>query len=360
MLKEAGTIVRHGLATQVIILSAGESGQSREEMLSNRIRVHRIVTFLGGRSKFSRILFYFEFYLRASWYGMKLKPQILNCHSLMMLPVAVLIKQFTSARLIYDPHELETERLGLNGLARKISKIVERKLISACQAVVVVSPSIQCWYKKEYPGKIVTLVRNVPRFTPVVRRNLFREKLGIPHDKLIFLSQGLLNEGRSINLYLEVFSRATHHHLVIMGYGPLEFRVKEAANSHPNIHFFPAVRPDEVLTYTQSADVGLSLIENYCLSYYYSLPNKFFEYIMAEVPPIVSDFPDMAEIVSTYRVGWAINVGREDLYDAIQMLTRLVVDEHRTRMDKARQQLCWENEEHALISVFKNLLTVKS
>jgi hypothetical protein len=57
MLKEAGTIVRHGLATQVIILSAGESGQSREEMLSNRIRVHRIVTFLGGRAKFSRILF---------------------------------------------------------------------------------------------------------------------------------------------------------------------------------------------------------------------------------------------------------------------------------------------------------------
>ena len=68
--------------------------------------------------------------------------------------------------------------------------------------------------------------------------------------------------------------------LVFMGYGEFEKTIKEYAGKNKNIHFYPAVPLEKVLDYTQHADVGLSLIERVCLSYYLCLPNKVFEYIL--------------------------------------------------------------------------------
>ena len=355
MLKEANTIVRHQLASRVIIMSAWESGQPRIERITDKILVHRIKTLFTGRSKVGKALFYFEFYFRAVRYGLRIKPRALNCHSLMMLPIAVVVKKFRSTKLIYDPHELETERLGLSGLAQHISKWVERKLVRHCDAIIVVSPSIKRWYESSYPGLPVSLVRNVPVLTTSTTSTLLRETLGIPEGQLIFLYQGLVNEGRSIDLYLDVFAKIQAHHLVIMGYGPLEDHVRQFADRHANIHFHPAVPPNKVLAYTQSADVGLSLIENCCLSYYYSLPNKFFEYIMAEVPPIVSNFPDMSGIVNQHGIGWSINVSADDLYSLINRLSMSEIIFQKKKISEVKNQLCWENEEPALISVFKSL-----
>jgi glycosyltransferase involved in cell wall biosynthesis len=97
--------------------------------------------------------------------------------------------------------------------------------------------------------------------------------------------------------------------------------VRKYASDFPNIHFHPAIKPSEILSYTCSADVGLSIIENSCLSYYYSLPNKFFEYIAAGVPVIASDFPDMSAIVNEHKVGWTVDVNEEALSNLIAKLT---------------------------------------
>jgi len=48
---------------------------------------------------------------------------------------------------------------------------------------------------------------------------------------------------------------------------------------------------------TASVDIGVSLIENLSTSYYYALPNKLFEYIMADVPVVVSNLPQMKKLL---------------------------------------------------------------
>ena len=50
------------------------------------------------------------------------------------------------------------------------------------------------------------------------------------------------------------------------------------------IRLHPAVRPQILAEYTASADVGMCLIEDTCLSYRYCMPNKLFEYFAAGVP----------------------------------------------------------------------------
>lgn len=357
ILKETNSIIKLNLASRIIILSAGEKGQLKDEPVTERIKVHRIIPFLNifSDSKISKALFYVEFYIRALFFGVRQKINVINCHSLMMLPLAVFLKRIKYAKLIYDPHELETERLGLHGLGQKVSKWVERNLILACDATIVVSESILKWYSSSYQLQNIFLIRNTPHYFKTSKGNILRKKLGIPDEPLIFLYQGLINEGRSIELYLSAFSKMNDHHLVIMGYGPLEPTVKHYAAKFSNIHFQPAVKPSEVLEYTQSADIGLSLIENCCLSYYYSLPNKFFEYIMAEVPLVVSNFPDMANLVKSLDIGWAVEVTEEGLFIAIKSITRDHLIVKKEKLKNVKNQFTWEIEEMTLIKIFDGL-----
>ncbi len=94
-------------------------------------------------------------------------------------------------------------------------------------------------------------------------------------------------------------------HFVILGEG--EYRKKfeaEANNSNcsDRIHFLGAVNHTELLTYTASADIGLALIENISISYYYALPNKLFEYIMAGIPILASNLPQMKKVIDDYKL----------------------------------------------------------
>ena len=50
-------------------------------------------------------------------------------------------------------------------------------------------------------------------------------------------------------------------------------------------------------------DLGLSLEEDVCLAYRFALPNKIFDYIHAEIPVLVSNLPEMANIVNKYKIG---------------------------------------------------------
>ena len=144
-----------------------------------------------------------------------------------------------------------------------------------------------------------------------------------------------------------------------MGYGVLQETIRSYERLYPNIHFLHAVPPENVLEYTMGADVGLSLIENVCMSYYFCLPNKMFEYFSSGIPCIVSNFPDMKSVVEQYRCGWAIDVNELAIDHLIHRLTRDEIDTFRHNVRLARKHFSWKAEEAKLIGVYNSLLIGK-
>jgi len=144
-----------------------------------------------------------------------------------------------------------------------------------------------------------------------------------------------------------------------MGYGELEKIIKEYEGKYSNIHFQPAVKPEQVILYTRSADVGLAVFKNACLSYYYSLPNKLFEYILSGIPLIVSDFPEMAKFVDDKLCGWKVIPEDGALYDLIANITLDDAQIKKMNVRKIMNNYEWGFEGNTLLSLYKKLINVE-
>jgi glycosyltransferase involved in cell wall biosynthesis len=290
---------------------------------------------------------------------LNLKPYCINVHGLSTLALGVTLKRRLGCRLIYDTHELESRALAVRGIRRIYSEPLERALIRHCDAVVCVSDGIADWYTAHYGITRPLVVRNVPdrRWNSPSRpvENL-RLRCNVPSKALLFLYQGGLAAGRQVERFIEVFKQLPpDRQIVFMGSGELEGAVQRASATYTNIHYHPPVPAHEVLSYTAQADVGLVGVENRCLSYYFSLPNKLFECLVAGVPVVVPDFPEMQRVVDKYRCGWIWSGGTDALTALLKRLSGEDVGSKHQRALGAGKDLSWENEEHGLLKLYLRL-----
>jgi glycosyltransferase involved in cell wall biosynthesis len=131
--------------------------------------------------------------------------------------------------------------------------------------------------------------------------------------------------------------------------------IKTLSHKKSNIHFIPAVPPSEVRNYTASADVGIHLIQNTCLNHYYCSPNKVFEYLMYGIPQIVSDFPEIRNIIYQGECGWLVIPEKKNLLLLLKNITRAEVMEKTKAVLERRNELGWEKEEASLVEVYGRL-----
>jgi len=288
------------------------------------------------------------------------KYSILHCNDLNTLPIGVIVKKLfnKNVKIVYDAHEYETEMNGLQGTQKTVTKFLERTLIKHVDKVITVSDAIADEYVRLYNIEKPSLVLNTPPYKRIEKKNIFRETFNISKEKIIFLYQGGLSKGRGIEILLDTFKIMNNNQSVIvfMGYGSLESSIIQAQESNDNIYFHKAVSPEILLAYTSSADFGISTIEDTCLSYRYCLPNKMFEYLMAELPVIVSNLPEMRKLVENNNIGTVAEQNTpEGLKKAIDKAITLDKVELQKNIQKVKEVYNWEEQEKVLLKVYKDL-----
>jgi glycosyltransferase involved in cell wall biosynthesis len=238
-----------------------------------------------------------------------LPVSVINCHSVASLPACIALKRSTGARLVYDTHELETEASAAVGVRRPVYKAIERLGLKFVDHTFTVSESIEDWYRRTYGLTRIDTIYNYPsqeQANSEDNRDYFRRRYGTPDTATIYLYQGVLGEGRGIEAVVEAFrtSLVSDGLLVLLGYGPLEDRARDWARECERIVYHPAVSPREVAALTGAADVGLVPTPgSRCLSYYYSAPNKMFQYWRAGIPVIATDLPEHRRFLDRYHAG---------------------------------------------------------
>lgn len=360
ILKTTKSIADSGLIDKVIIVGIWENGVKEYEQLDNKRVLLRVPlkTRVFPSGWIWKVLQHIEWALKIFFKFKKEGIKSVHCHSLSTLPIAVLFKIFAQSKVVYNAHELETEK-GKRGLRHRASQLLERLLIHYTDLIIVVSDSIAEWYKNQYSLKQVYIIKNFPYQENNINEpnNILKDTFSIQGNEILYIYQGVLSKGRSIEILLNVFSRIDKKkHIVFMGYGELEDTVRKYEMKFSNIHFYPAVKPEEILNYTKSADVGICLFENVCLSYYYAQPNKLFEYIACGLPVIVSDFPDMGKIIDKNKCGWKIAINERAIKELIENTSIEEIEDKRKSVLKCKDNFVWDKEEKKLLKIYYSLV----
>jgi len=261
-------------------------------------------------------------------------------------------------RHLHDCHEYfrgVPELVGRKTVTRAW-KWLEDRFFPQLSCVVAVNNSVAALYSAEY-GNLIEVIRNVP----------FRKPLSGPGDKAslnirdgqkIILYQGAVNVDRGLEeAILAMKYLVTDAVLVIAGVGDITAKLNSLtreAGLTEKVRFLGQVPFQELSGYTLMADLGLSIEKDVSINYHFCLPNKFLDYIQANVPVLVSPFPEMKAIVDEYRIGEFIE-NHDPAMLAATIDSMLGNPEkmaiYKANLLKAAEELCWENEEPKLLKL---------
>jgi glycosyltransferase involved in cell wall biosynthesis len=307
-------------------------------------------------------MFYLEYNIRLFFFFLFLRKYDAICAvDLDTLLATSLASSIRRKKLIYDAHEYFTELPELVGRpsVKKIWAGIGRFCIPKCDLAYTVCSSLATEFAKKYHIEF-GVIRNLPVSQHV--RQHFPINMSEPY---IILYQGMLNDGRGLEEMLEAMQHfeADNVQLWIAGEGDLSEALRNKAtvmNLGEKVKFLGFVSPDELKSITQKADIGINLLQNKGLNYYYSLANKFFDYVMAEKPSICMDFPEYRLHCQEFETAVLIpDLNKDSIINAIESLCQNDAQHQKIRENcqKAKLVWNWENEEKKLITMYHNLFS---
>ena len=364
VIRECKSLTKKGY--DVTVIAYWLEGLSVEER-ENGYKIIRIPLLTKSWSKHPiiQIIKYLEFLIKSLLITKKIKPDICHGHDPDGLLIGYFVKFFLRSKLIYDSHELWSDSIHLKGdkqILYKIGRKIEKILIKYAEVVIAVNKSILDVIKKENNIKCTAVVRNIPHAIECVTQ-FTKKELGFPDCESNIIYVGNIERGRGIEVMIKSMERVHNNiGLVLMGKdSAFKIEMEKLSKSkklESRIRFIDSVHPNQILSVCKLADVGIAPIENLCKSYYLSLPNKIFEYIHAELPVLVSDFPEMKNIVENYSVGEVFNV--DEPSSIIEVINNYFdnpdqIIKYEQNCLQASKELNWDNEEKQLFNLYKKL-----
>jgi glycosyltransferase involved in cell wall biosynthesis len=312
-------------------------------------------------------LFYLEYNLRLLLYLLGQRAAAWACADLDAALPTWLRARLGGQPFVYDAHELFTEvpEVVARPRVQRIWQWVENFIVPRARLRYTVGPALAGLFEVRHPGCSFGVVRNVPldNEPAIAAQGLFTEtNAQLP----ILFYQGALNVGRGLAELLAALPQVPAR-LVICGEGDCSAALRQQAAAlgllaSGQVEFKGYVLPADLRALTARATVGIMLLENTGLSYYYSLANKFFDYVQAGVPQLCIDFPEYRALNARHEVAELV----PDLAPAtlVAALARLLPGgrpgarylQLAANCGRARAEWNWQQEEKTLVELYRNLL----
>jgi len=300
-------------------------------------------------------LFYLEYHSRLFFYLIGQKMDVICAIDLDSILPCYFVSLLRRIPRLYDAHELfcEMQEVVSRPFTHRVWKAVERFAVPAFRRGYTVSGQIAGEFRRVY-GVEYSVVRNVPMLDMDA---IAGER---PLAGRYILYQGAVNEGRCFETLIPAMQQVDAP-LLVCGEGNFLEKARELAAQHglqEKIIFKGAVRPEELRSITRSAWCGITLFDRRGLSNYYSLANRFFDYMHAGIPQLAMNYPAYREINNCYPIAVLIDEpGIREVADALnELLTNPELYQTLSEGCKqARLRYNWQEEEKILIRVYQQL-----
>lgn len=226
--------------------------------------------------------------------------EIIYCNDFNTLIAGYFASRKLRAKLIYDTHELWTERVGakltqFNKVKRIFEYFIEALIIRRCDLVITVSDGIADELVRRFRIGRPVVVRNLDEIKPLPTINMrmgIRRELGIPEDCILIVYQGLLTHERGIIELLAAISNLPgKFHLLLMGPEP-DSSIIDSIKSNDRVHYPGFISLSDLHNFTASCDIGIHPIKKSNLNHIITCPNKFSQYMNAGLVPVMSNIQE--------------------------------------------------------------------
>lgn len=349
--KEAETLARAGY--EVILIAQHDKNEVVDEV--------KIIPLPKPKNRFIRI---FALTWRAFFLALRQRAVIHHFHDPELLPIGLLLKLFTRAKVIYDVHENVPEQIltkywipaRLRRPVAAICNIIEQCIAGRLDAVVTATEGIAEKFWKLNP----VVVHNYPDLEMLANASRIpeekREKV-LVYTGLISRLRGAFEMVRA----LEYLDHIDNLRLDLIGkFDPpsLEKELQKMLG-YRRVHFIGWLQPTQVYKRLKEADIGLV-----CLHpeprFIDALPVKLFEYMGVGLPVVASNFPLWRKIVEENQCGICVNpLDPQEIARAIEYLVTHpgVAREMGERGRRAvEEKYNWEREAEKLCALYKELL----
>lgn len=311
--------------------------------------------------------FYAEYNIRLLLRLLFMRADLFFANDTDALPANFVAARLRRKPLFLDAHEMFPEVPELVGRPRVKAcwTALENAMFPHIQHCCTVCQSIADIYHERY-GMPMKVVRNVPMRTkaPASRPEAdewVRELLLFKGDRRLLLYQGAVNVGRGIEPMLEALPLLDDCCMAVAGIGDKYEELREQVQTmglENRVKFLGRLPLEQLKMVTLQADLGLSLLADLGLNYYYSLPNRIADFVQSGVPVLATDFPEIHAVVTAYGIGTLVPSGEEDnpkllaqwVHSALTYWDAMPGEERAERFAKAASELCWEHDKEVLLS----------
>ena len=353
--READALQASGHRVTVVALQSGRGLAAAWEA----IEVRQIPVPAGLSLRFS----YPYFWWRAAAVLRAIRADAYHAHDLDALLPASRAAFRLGVPLVYDSHELWTGQSSLvtRPWVRGFWERLERRLIKHATRIISVSEPIARELERRHAVEPVVVVRNMPPFRDPVEGDVLRQQLGLESNRMVLLYQGGFLTDNGLAELIAAMDDVPGADLVLLGGGPTEGALKAQVRElglAERVHFVARVPFPDLHRYTCSADLGLCLIKPTGRSFYWSMPNKLFEYMMAGLPVVGSDLPQIQAVIESAGVGQCVQVTTRAIAEKLRTLlaTPELLEQYAAASRASAERYCWECEQHRLIDLYAGLL----
>ncbi|QES91014.1 glycosyltransferase family 4 protein [Rhizosphaericola mali] len=296
-------------------------------------------------------LFYGEYNIRLFFYLMSIRTDVYCAIDLDTILPVYFVSIFKNTKRVYDAHEYFTEQKEIvtRPLVHRVWLTIEKFAVPRFPKGYTVNQSLSHFFYQKYKVEY-KVVRNLPKFYAL-------EKVE-KEDYIIY--QGALNEGRGFETLIPAM-QYVNKPLRIYGKGNFETKAKYIVKNlglENKVFFMGNIAPEALNEATIKAFAGIMIVENTGLSLYYSLANKFFDYMMAEIPQICIGYPEYRTINDQYNFAYLIdNIEINTLTNSLNKLSNNIelYKELKENCSNSKKELNWEKESTILIDFYKNM-----
>lgn len=296
--------------------------------------------------------FYIEYNIRLLFFLLLTRFHIICAIDLDTLVPCYIIGKTKNKPIVFDAHEYFTEvpEVVSRPKIKKMWEWVANTFVPKVRYCYTVGPMLAQLFEEKYKVTF-EVIMNAPQTQPmpVVER-----------QKNVLLYQGALNKGRGIENYIDMMPLLPGFELWVVGEGDLSRQLRQRAKEkgvEGQVRFWGKVQPAELHPITSQAFIGLNVSENMGLSYYYSLNNKFFDHIHAQLPTIANKFPEYIRLNELYNVMVFADATPQSVAEQVKQLSQneRLYNTLTHNCAIAKTELNWENEQVKLIGFYKNV-----